>query len=139
MNSSIDSRIFFTIKHKRKSIIALLMGGFFEKVRKLQTTLTQIFIALESESHGLSDFVQFILKIETDFSAKIGISNSFSAQKQMISKKKKVFTEIKTQFSTKIGISNAFSGRITTSTSQLRVVSQAGLFGSGSGSGRVRA
>ena len=30
-------------------------GGFFERVRKVQTTLTRIFIALESESHGLSE------------------------------------------------------------------------------------
>ena len=30
-------------------------GGFFERVRKVQTTLTRIFIVLESESHGLSE------------------------------------------------------------------------------------
>ena len=30
-------------------------GGFFERVRKVQTILTRIFIALESESHGLSE------------------------------------------------------------------------------------
>ena len=84
-------------------------------MRKLQTTLTQIFIVLESESHGLSDFGQFILEIETDFSAKFGNSNAFSAQKQVISKKKKVFTKIETDFSARIGISYAFSGRITTS------------------------
>ena len=95
------------------------MGGFFERVRKLQTTLTRIFIVLESESHGLSDFGRFILKIETEISAKIGNSNAFSAQKQVISKKN-VFTEIESDFQAKIGNSNAFSGRITTSTSQLR-------------------
>ena len=77
-------------------------GGFFERVRKLQTTLTQSFIVLESESNGLSDFGIFILEIETDFSATIGNSNAFSAQKQVISeKKKKVFTEIETDFSAK--------------------------------------
>ena len=32
----------------------LKKGGFFERVRKLQTTFTQIFIVLESESLGLS-------------------------------------------------------------------------------------
>ena len=58
-------------------------------MRKLQTTLTRIFIVLESESHGLSDFGRFILKIETDFSAKIGNSNAFSAPKQVISQKNK--------------------------------------------------
>ena len=30
-------------------------GGFFERVRKVQTTLTRIFIVLESVSHGLSE------------------------------------------------------------------------------------
>ena len=30
-------------------------GGYFERVRSVQTTLTQIFIVLESVSHGLSE------------------------------------------------------------------------------------
>ena len=30
--------------------------GFFERVRKVQTTLTRIFIVLESDSHGLSRY-----------------------------------------------------------------------------------
>ena len=118
-------------------------GGFFEKVRKVQTTLTRIFIVLESESHGLSEnwdgisrkawkFKRFFspktgglkkkkvfTKIETDVSAKIGNLNVFSAQKQVVSKKK-VFTVIETNFSAKFGNSNVFSGRITTCTSQLR-------------------
>ena len=51
-------------------------------MRQLQATLTRIFIVLESESHGLSES-------ETDFSAKIGNSNGFSAKKQVISKKKR--------------------------------------------------
>ena len=55
-------------------------GGFFERERKLQTTLTRIFIVLESESHGLSDFGRFILEIETEISAKIGNSNAFSGR-----------------------------------------------------------
>ena len=70
-------------------------------------------------------------KIEADFSAKIGNLNVFSAQKQVVSKKKKkkVFTEIETDFSAKIGNSDAFSGRITTCTSQPRhPISFAGLF-----------
>ena len=60
--------------------------------------------------------------METDFSAKLGNSNAFSAQNQVVSKtktKKKVFTEIKTDFSAKIANSYAFSGRITTCTLQL--------------------
>ena len=62
-------------------------------------------------------------KIESDFAAKIGNLNNFSAQKQVVSKKKKkktVITEIESDFSAKIGISDTFSHRITTSTSQLR-------------------
>ena len=30
-------------------------GGYFERVRSVQTTLTRIFIALESVSHGLHE------------------------------------------------------------------------------------
>ena len=82
-------------------------------MRQLQTTLTRIFIVLESESHGLSEIMK-------DFSAKIGNSNAFSAQKQVISKNKKVFTEIETDFSARIGNLNNFSGRITATTPQLR-------------------
>ena len=59
-------------------------------------------------------------KIETELVRKVGNSNVFSAQNQVISKKKKCFTEIETDFSAKSGYSNAFSGRITTCTSQLR-------------------
>ena len=54
-------------------------GGFFERVRKVQTTLTRIFIALESESHGLSESSRKFL----------GNSNVFSDQTQVVSKKKK--------------------------------------------------
>ena len=57
-------------------------GGFFERVRKLQTTLTRIFIVLESESHSLSEN-------KTEILAKIRNSNAFSAQNQVISKQKK--------------------------------------------------
>ena len=70
-------------------------------------------------------------KIETEFLGKLGNSNAFSAQKQVISKKrkKKVLTEIKTDFSGRSGHSNAFSGQITTSTSQLwHPISFGGLF-----------
>ena len=37
-------------------------------------------------------------KLESDFSAEIGISNVFFAQNQVVSKKKKVFTRIETDF-----------------------------------------
>ena len=124
-------------------------GGLFERVRKVQTTLTRIFIVLKSVSRGLSEnwdgisrkalkFKRFFrsktgglrkkkkvfAEIESDFSAKIGNSNDFSAQKQVVSKKKKkkrkVFAEIESDFSAKIAYSNTFSHRITTSTSRLR-------------------
>ena len=108
-------------------------GGFFERMRKVQTTLTRIFIVLESVSHGFSEnqdrisrkprkFKRFFriksgglqkkkkkvfTEIETDFSAEIENSNVFSAQNQVVSiKKKKVFTEIETDFSAKFGNSN---------------------------------
>ena len=55
-------------------------------------------------------------EIESDFSAEIGNSNDFSAQNQVISKKKKkkkkVFTEIKSDFSAEIGNSDDFSAQI---------------------------
>ena len=120
-------------------------GGFFERVRKVQTTLTRIFIVLESVSHGLSENWDGISRkaessnvfsaqkqvvskkkkkvfteIESDFSAKIGNSNDFSAKRQVVSKKKKVFAEIESNFSAKIALSNTFSHRITTSISRLR-------------------
>ena len=93
-------------------------GGFFERVRKVQTTLTRIFIALESESHSLSknwdEISRKARKFKRFFSPKTG-----GIQKKT-KNKKKVFTEIETDFSAKIGNSNAFSGPITTCTSQLR-------------------
>ena len=67
-------------------------GGYFERVRSVQTTLTEIFIDLEAVSDGLS------VQIESDFSAGIRNSKVFSAQNQVISKKK-VFTDIETDFS----------------------------------------
>ena len=92
-------------------------------------TLTQIFIALESDWGGFSAQKQGDLQkkkkkvfteIEPDFSAEIKHSNGFSAQKQVISKKK-VFTEIETDFSAEITHSNGSSGRITAIPSQLRL------------------
>ena len=81
---------------------------------KVQTTLTRIFIVLESESHGLSENCDGISRKARKF------NGFFSPKTGGLQKKKKVFTEIETYFSAKIGNSNAFSGRITTSTSQLR-------------------
>ena len=65
-------------------------GGFFERVSKVQTTLTRIFIALESVSHGLSENSDEISrkaqKLKRFFRPKTG-----DLQKK---KKKQVFTEI---------------------------------------------
>ena len=89
-------------------------GGFFERVRKVQTTLTRIFIVLESESHNSSencDGISWKLrKFKRFFSPKTG----------SLQKKKKVFIEIESDFSAKIGNSNVFLGRIMTYTSQLQ-------------------
>ena len=49
-------------------------------------------------------------EFEADFSTKIGNSNGVSAQKQVISKKK-VFAEIEADFSAKIGNSNGVSAQ----------------------------
>ena len=54
-------------------------GGYFERVRKVQTTLTRNFIVLESVCP----------KIQTKFLGKLGNSKVFSAQNQVVSKKKK--------------------------------------------------
>ena len=61
-------------------------------------------------------------EIESDFSAKNGNSTVFSAQKQVVSKKKKKRSSPKLGliFRPKSKIKNAFSHRITTSTSRLR-------------------
>ena len=90
-------------------------GGFFERVKKVQTTLTRILIVLESVTHGLSEnsdeisrkarkFEGFFrpksvglqkkkkkvfAEIESDFSAEIQHLNVFFAQNQVVSKKKK--------------------------------------------------
>ena len=78
-------------------------GGFFERVRKVQTTVTRIFVVLESISHE-----------------KLGNQTFFQPKNRWSPKKKKVFTKIETEFSANIGNSNAFSYRITRSTSHLR-------------------
>ena len=67
----------------------------------MQTTLIRIFIVLESVCP----------KIETKFLGKLRNSKVFSAQNQVVSKKKKVFTEIETDFSAEIENSNVFSAQ----------------------------
>ena len=122
-------------------------GGGVERVRKLQTTLTRIFIVFESESPGLSEnwdgisrktrnFKRFFSpktgdlrnkkkrssrKLRRIFRPKSEIQTFFQPKNRLSPKnKKKIFTEIETNFSAKIGNSNAFSSRFTTCASQLR-------------------
>ena len=81
-------------------------GGYFERVRIVQTTLTRIFIELES--------VQTVCpKIKTKFLGKLGNSKVFSAENQVFSKKiKKVFTEIESDFSAEVRNSKFFPPQI---------------------------
>ena len=98
----------------------------------MQTTLTRVFIVLESESHGLSEYWEGISrkprKFERFFRPKTGglqkqkrsspklrlifrpkseIQTFFPPKNRWSKKKrKKIFTEIETDFSTKIGNSN---------------------------------
>ena len=61
-------------------------GGFFERVRKVQTTLTLIFIVLESVSHGLSENLEEISRKAQKFN---GFFRPKSAGLQKKKKKKK--------------------------------------------------
>ena len=62
----------------------------------------------------LNQFHTVCPKIETKFLGKVGISKVFSAQNQVVSrkKKKKVFTEIETDFSAEIRNSKVFPPKI---------------------------
>ena len=80
-------------------------GGYFERVRSLQTTLTRIFIVLESVSHGLSEIWYGISRKARKF------KRFFRPKSGGLQKKKKVFTEFETDFSAAIGNSNVFSAQ----------------------------
>ena len=84
-------------------------GGYFERVRKVQTTLIRIFIVLESVSHGLSENWDENSRKAQKFE---GFFRPKSGGLRKKKKKKKVFTEIETDFSAEIGNSNVFSARI---------------------------
>ena len=88
--------------------------GCFERMRKLQTTLTQIFIVLESESQGLSKNWDGIFRKTRKF------KRFFSPKPGDLKKKKRSSPKLRRIFWPKIENSNAFSGWVTTSTSQLR-------------------
>ena len=59
----------------------------------------------------LNQFHTVCQKIKTEFFGKLGNCNVFSAQNQVVSKKKQVFTEIETDFSAEVGNSNVFSAQ----------------------------
>ena len=91
-------------------------------MRKLQTTLTRIFIVLDGISRKTRKIKRFFspktgglqkkkvfIEIETDFSAKIGNLNAFSAQKQVVSEKtKRSLPKLRRIFWPKSGIQTLF-------------------------------
>ena len=113
-------------------------GGYFERVRKVQTTLTRIFIFLESVSHGLSENWDEISRKARKFKGffppkirwspknKKGLHRNwdwffgrnrkfkrfFGPKSGGLQKMKKVFTEIETDFSAKFGNPNVWGGAI---------------------------
>ena len=82
-------------------------GGYFERVRSVQTTLTRIFIDLESVSDGLSEIWDEMSRKHWNFKGffrpKLG-----DLKKK---KKKKVFAKIQSDFSAEIQNSNVFSAQ----------------------------
>ena len=82
-------------------------GGYFERGEKCKRPWPEF-------SLFLNQFHTVCPKIETKFLEKLGNSNVFSAQNQVVSKKekKKVFTEIETDFSAKFGNSNVWGGAV---------------------------
>ena len=104
-------------------------GGYFERVRKVQTTLTRILIVLESVSHGLSensDQKQVVSKkkkkkkkkrsspkLSLIFRPNSEIQRFFPPKNRWSpKKKKKVFAEIESDFSAKFGNTNVSGGAI---------------------------
>ena len=81
-------------------------GGYFERVRKVQTTLTRIFIVLESVSHGLSENSDETSRNPRKFEGFFPPRIRWSPKK-----KKKVFAKIDSDFSAEIGNSNVFSAQ----------------------------
>ena len=82
-------------------------GGYFERVRSVQTTLTRIFIDLESVSDGLSktwdEMSWKARKFKAFFRPKLG-----DLQKK---KKRKVFAKIQSDFLAEIRNSKVFSAQ----------------------------
>ena len=77
--------------------------GYFERVKKVQTTLTRIFIVLESVSHDLSENSDEISRKARKF-------QGFFHPKSGGLLKNKFFTEIETNFSAKFENSSVWGG-----------------------------
>ena len=72
-------------------------GGLFWKTEKCANDLDPIFHC------SWISFTRFVRKLRRNFSEKLGNSKVFSAQNQVVSKKKKkIFTEFETDFSARI-------------------------------------
>ena len=80
-------------------------GGYFERVRRVQTTLTRIFIVLESVSHGLSEHSDEISRKARKF-------EGFSALNQVVSKKKRSSPKLRLIFRPKSEIQRFFPPKI---------------------------
>ena len=87
-------------------------GGFFERVRKVQTTLTLIFIVLESVSHGLSKNFKNLEEISRKAQKFKGFFRPKSAGLQKKKKKKKSPRKLRLVFRPKSQIQTFFPPKI---------------------------
>ena len=84
-------------------------GGYFERVRSVQTTLTRIFIDLESISDGLSEtWGEMSRKFKAFFRPKLGDLKKKKKKKKK--KRKKVFTKIVAAISSNFAKSDVWGG-----------------------------
>ena len=85
-------------------------GGYFERVRSVQTTLTRIFIDLESVSYGLSEtwgeMSREARKLKGFFRPKLGDLQKKKKQKKI----KKVFTKTEAAIPSNFANSDVWGG-----------------------------
>ena len=97
-------------RHQARSQDLVKGGGYFERVRSVQTTLTRIFIDLESVSDGLSEIWDEMSRKDWNFKGffrpKLG-----DLQKKK-KKKKMVFANIQGDFSPNFATSNVWGGAL---------------------------
>ena len=97
-------KIFQGAVHRRVARI-WKRGGLFWKTEKCANDLDPEFSLVLNQFHTICP------KTETKFLGKLENSKVFSAQKQVLSKKK-VFTELETDFSARIGNPNVWGGAV---------------------------